>query len=388
LNYNKYNILTLLIVLSNILYGIEVLEESSFKDGLYLQTKDAKSTAHIDLRVQTRFSTVDYDNDFGNPNEDAKELKFNRVRFKLGGTLGATWLKYYTEYDFVRPALLDMWIAPKVNESLHFRIGQYKVPYNRERFDSSGKQQFAERSIVTPSFTLDRQIGITVMGRLFKDEILDTSYYTGIFFGTGRDGEWDSAGTPMLFARWQWNIFQKVLPFSRSDISRHKTPIASLAIATASYRGAFTKFSTSGAGALEGLNKGEIEQYDVEQFMIEFSLKYKGFSIQSEYHKKYIDDSINMNTSTLSGFYCDVGYFFSELIEEIPKPLELMLRYASVNPDTSLEMLDEREVAVGVNWYFYGHRDKLTFDVTQRKSNYESKNSHKWGMRLQWDVSF
>ena len=59
------------------------------------------------------------------------------------------------EYDFVRAALLDLRVSFKALDELQFRVGQWKVPFNRERIDSSGKQQFAERSIVTPCFTLD-----------------------------------------------------------------------------------------------------------------------------------------------------------------------------------------------------------------------------------------
>jgi len=126
-----------------------------YDDGLNLKSGSGNYSARLQWRAQLRYSNIDFDNDFGNPNADSDELRLNRARFKLSGKLGASWLNYYTEYDFVRPALLDLWLAPKVSEALGFRIGQYKVPYNRERFDSSGKQQFAERSIVTSPFTLD-----------------------------------------------------------------------------------------------------------------------------------------------------------------------------------------------------------------------------------------
>lgn len=378
----------LLLTQTKHIYAVDIVEKSSLKDGLYLVSDDGQSSAHIDLRVQSRFSSVNYDIDFGNPNSDSKDLYFNRVRFKMGGKLGASWLKYYMEYDFVKPALLDLWIAPKVSTALHFRIGQYKVPYNRERFDSSGKQSFVERSIVTPPFTLDRQIGVTAMGRLFQEEVMDSNYYVGLFFGTGRDGEWKSQGSPMVFGRWQWNIFQQVLPFSRSDISRHQKPAASLSIAATSYKGPFTKFSTSGAEALPGFEIGESSQYAVNQSMIEFALMYKGFALQSEYHYKHIDDRINATTSKLSGYYIDVGYFFSELIEEVPKPLEIIARYARVDSDALSTQLNETELAFGANWYFYGHRNKLTFDVSRRTNENMGEYEHSWDTRFQWDVSF
>ena len=358
-----------------------------YDDGLNLRSTNGNYTAHIDWRAQLRYSSVDFDNDFGNPNAESHELKFNRARFKLGGQLGAPWLKYYTEYDFVRPALLDLWLAPRVNESLGFRIGQYKVPYNRERFDSSGKQQFAERSIVTPPFTLDRQIGATAMGRLFNGEIFDSSYATGVFLGTGRNGSRDDDSRPLVFGRWQWNIFQEELPFSRSDIGLHQKRAASLALATASNRSAYTRFSTDGAGDQPGYEPGKESQYDTEQTMVEFAYMYRGLSIQSEYHVKQIDDRINQEKTDLDGFYFESGYFFSELIPWVPEPLELMLRYAKVSPDVSIEDSKTTEMAFGGNWFFHGHRNKLTMDVTRKKTDHETGNDDSWGVRLQWDVS-
>ncbi len=304
-------ILVMLILIScNTLNGAEKEKETSWQDGLYLQSNSKNYTAHIDLRAQFRYSNIHYDSSFANPNTDKDELKLNRARFKIGGRLGVEWLTYYSEYDFVNSLLLDLWIEPKVNESLKFRIGQYKVPYNREQFISSGKQQFAERSIVNSPFTLGRQIGITVMGRLFKEQAMDSNYYAGVFFGNGSGESRDNDNTPMVFGRWQWNIFQRVLPFTRADITRSQNPLASLSVAAATNKSAFTKFSSAGGSELPGFSSGTSDQYELDQAMAEFAFMYQGFSIQSEYHWKQIDDRVNQIKSNLSGFYFEMGYFF------------------------------------------------------------------------------
>jgi phosphate-selective porin len=359
-----------------------------YDDGLHLHSGSGSYTALINWRAQLRYSNTDFDNDFGNPNADKDELRLNRARFKIGGKLGASWLDYYAEYDFVRSALLDFWLAPKISEALNFRIGQYKVPYNRERFDSSGKQQFAERSIVTPPFTLDRQIGVTAMGRLFRERTIDSSYFVGVFLGNGRSSSRDSDGKPMVFGRWQWNIFKRVLPFSRSDIDRTRLPTASFAVGAASNRSAFTRFSSDGGGELPAFSPGEEGQYGVDQAMVEFAFMYQGFSIQTEYHWKQIDDRVNQTSSELSGFYFDTGFFFSEVIDWFPEPLELIARMASIDPNAANATPEESELALGGNWYFRGHRNKLTLDVTRTTGKLPSDNDDFWGVRLQWDVSF
>ena len=75
---------------------------------------------------------------------------------------------------------LDKW------DELALRVGQWKIDYNRERVDSSGRQQFVERSIVNRQFTIDRQVGVQLRGRLFKETPADLRYYVGAFTGEGR----------------------------------------------------------------------------------------------------------------------------------------------------------------------------------------------------------
>jgi len=360
-----------------------------YENGLNLESSDGRYRAHIELRGQFRFSDIDLDSDsgIGDPQKDNSELELNRARFKLGGHVYWPWMDYYTEYDFVNDVLLDLWVEPTPSEVIGFRIGQYKVPYNRERFDSSGKQQFVERSVVTPPFTLDRQLGITALGRVFGDRAIDSSYWFGVFRGNGRGGSSDDDDKPLVFGRWQWNMFRRVLPFSQSDIKRHPKPTGSLAFAAASNRSAFTRFSSQGGGQLPGYESGRDGQYDVDQAMGEFAFMHRGLSVQSEYHWKQIDDRLNDTRTDLTGFYAGTGYFFSEYIEWVPEPLELIARYARVRPDDPQITPKQTELSFGGNWFFNGHRNKLTLDVTRLRESTDVASSAFWGIRLQWDVS-
>ena len=79
--------------------------------------------------------------------ERDSELDLNRGRLKGGGPLGAEWLGVYFEYDQPSDDLLDLRATVKLGEQLFLRIGQWKSDFNRERIDSSGKQQVTVRSI-------------------------------------------------------------------------------------------------------------------------------------------------------------------------------------------------------------------------------------------------
>ena len=79
--------------------------------------------------------------------ERDSELDLNRGRLKGGGPLGAEWLDVYFEYDQPSDDLLDLRATLKLGEQLFLRLGQWKSDLNRERIDSSDKQQMTERSI-------------------------------------------------------------------------------------------------------------------------------------------------------------------------------------------------------------------------------------------------
>ena len=82
--------------------------------------------------------------------------------------------------------VIDWRITLEKYKAFQVRLGQWKINYNRERVDSSGKQTMVERSISNSVFTIDRQMGILVMGRLFPGKAYDINYYAGVFNGSGR----------------------------------------------------------------------------------------------------------------------------------------------------------------------------------------------------------
>ena len=122
--------------------------------------------------------------------------------------------------------------------------------------------------------------------------------------------------------------------------------------------------------------------------MIETAYQHGGFSWQQELHWKNIDDSATGLKTRLVGGYAQAGMFFSEISEAFPEPLELALRIASVDPNRDRSNDYEREITLGANWFFSGHRNKITLDLSRvgRKLAPETDTSNR--VRLQWDWSF
>jgi len=388
------------------------------KKGFTLETRDGLWKTALQWRFQGRYTysqrtDADDFSDFNNNKESTFELR--RVRMKIGGHGYKPWIKYYFEIDWqpTRNAgddstksgtrLLDWRIDLSKFKWLQLRVGQWKINYNRERVDSSGKQQFVERSIVTNTFTIDRQMGAMVYGHLAPGTFLDSRYYAGVWNGSGR-GEANDDANMMYMGRLQWNFLGRDLKWQQSDIKYHEQPAGSAAFAAYTTVGKCTRWSSSGCGTLGFPNSAGVPytsdsaavdgQYRVQGMMEEFAFKWRGLSIQHEYHWKEVkDDQIPEGApgykTNLMGSYAQIGYFPHYLIPVIPKPLEIAFRYAFVDPNVSAKNDKLSAYTTAINWFFAGHRNKLTIDGTWfTLAQPVGKDLNEQQIRLQWDVSF
>lgn len=383
--------------------------------GFRLESRDGNFQTNLQWRAQLRASNPYR----GDPRQlddldDRDETTFEgrRLRMKIGGHGYKPWLKYYFEVDLQpnrdvddpNPSssarVIDWRIDVAKNKAFGIRVGQWKIDYNRERVDSSGRQQFVERSIINRIFTVDRQVGLGFRGRLFESTPADFRYYAGAFTGEGR-GVINDDDDLMYIGRLQWNFLGRDLALRQTDVERTEKPTGTFAIGAASHRGRATRWSSSGGGNLDGFASvvsAAPGQYRVNQAVAEFAYKHQGFSTQNEYHWKNIEDTTlgsgqPGSDSDLQGFYTQSGYFFNELVSWVPEELELAARYAWLEEpnETNLELDNERqEFTIAANWFFNGHNNKLTLDYSYLTIDDGAlgRDGNDSRVRLQWDVSF
>lgn len=360
--------------------------------GFEFNTRDNRFLLQIQSRLQFRFSTpedqdpVTFD-DF--TDQKTTEFKINRARLKIGGHAYRPWIKYYFEYELSQSNLLNYTIKLEKLEWLRLQVGQWKVEYSRERLISSGEQQMIDRSVINRAFTVDRQQGIGVYGHLDGNGAADVSYWTAVLTGTGRGSTVNDDKHLMYFGRLQWNFLGPVLEFEGGDMEIHEQPSALIAVSAVTNRSPYTRFSQAGGGSLEGYENGLPGQYRVNQANVETAFMYKGFSWQSELHWKEIIDKLNNNeTDVLQGYYIQAGYFVHEAINWWPKPLELAARNAGYNPNKEAEATKKRETSVVLNWFFNGHKNKVSFETSYFIYNKLSlERTDEWRFRVQWDIS-
>ena len=387
------------------------------KKGFALATADGLFKTKIQWRFQGRYTFPER----GDPRErshfsDDEESTFElrRVRLKVGGHGYKPWIKYYLEVDwqpmrtddndqaraFTR--LIDWRIMLEKFKWAKLRIGQWKIDYSRERVDSSGKQTMVERSIMNRVFTIDRQMGMMLYGRVNPGTVLDANYYLGIFTGAGR-GVANDDDNMMYVGRLQWNVFGRELKWRQSDVSFHKKPTASVSFGAYTNKGKCTRWLSGGCGNIDSDNAkfpspGGVERgrFQVSGMQVGSAFKYRGFAWQHETHWKKIKDSdsspVNGGKTNMFGGYFQAGYFPHGLVSAVPKPLEIAFRYSHVDPNTDASGDMRQEFTTGFNWFFAGHRNKLTLDASHLTIEpAPAMGGHDLAeqrVRLQWDVSF
>lgn len=359
--------------------------------GFELSTGDGNYLLQIQFRGQFRLAyPTDSDpielSDF---HEEQLYLRVNRARMKIGGHAFNPSLKYYLEYDFFGANLLDFRLMLDKLPYIKLMVGQWKARYTRERVISSGRQQTVERSIINRPFTIDRQQGVSIYGRLEGGGLADFNYWVSVFMGTGRGARENDDKNPMIMTRWQWNFMGEPLEFSGSDLTYHKKFTAILAVAGVTNRSPYTRFSTAGGGNLEGFEEGVDGQYRVNQLLAETAGKYRGFSWQQELHWKEINDKVNITSTAMIGNLIQFGYFPHYSWKDFPKKMELYARHAFYDPDVKIDSDYQQEFSAGANWFFNGHANKLTAEYSYFHYSPESVQLHTGSrVRLQWDVSF
>lgn len=381
------------------------------KKGFTLATTDGLFKTKIQWRFQGRYTFPERGDprkvgDFSDNEESTFELR--RVRMKVGGHGYKPWIKYYFEVDWqpmrtddqdqarASTRLIDWRIMLEKYKWLKLRIGQWKINYSRERVDSSGKQTMVERSIMNRVFTIDRQMGMMLYGRVNPGTILDANYYLGVFSGAGR-GVNNDDDNMMYMGRIQWNVFGRELKWRQSDVKFHKKPTASISYGAYTNKGKCTRWSSGGCGNLDNFDKPTAVndgRYQVSGMQVGSAFKYRGFAWQHETHWKKVKDSeaaAGLQRTNMFGGYFMAGYFPHYVISAVPKPLEIAFRYSHVDPNVDAGGDLRQEFTTGLNWFFAGHRNKLTLDASHLTLEQPTPNLPAWTeqrVRLQWDVSF
>ncbi len=292
-------------------------------------------------------------NVFGKHNKYKLQLGFSPkdMGYKDGAPTKGPVMDYYFTFDYLRDFTVQ--------------VGQYRIPFNKQRIMGYGNLQFVDRSIGNFEFTLDRDMGLE-----FRSDDLGgwekLRYRAGVFLGEGLESYEESDFGLLYLARVEYLPLGFYKDYVEGDIKRMETPGLSFGLAYAFIDDAKNDKGVKGSAPDDGGTT------DFHALTADVNFKYKGFSLNGEFYYRNgtrdygsvqaEDDNGNLLFETDGvtplvdredprdgyGWYTQLGYV-------IPwAPVEFTGRYGQVRGmgDSTLGDLDE--IGFGVNWYIHG----------------------------------
>jgi phosphate-selective porin OprO/OprP len=351
--------------------------------GLTFTSKDRRFSLQVRARLQLRYDVEHYNalDAEGQAKDTMQSLQIRRARLQLQGNVFSPYVRYVFQFGFSprdmqndlpqdpgalrRSPLRDARVEFDRLRDFTVWMGQFKVPFSRQRIISSSNMNMVDRSLVNAEFNLDRDIGFQAMSKDLGGLGNRLAYYVGVFMGEGRNA-FDLKDTGMLFVgRLELMPFGKFDDYTEGDVARSKKPGLSIAGAYAFQDRAHAAKGSIGDFPADG---GTTDFHHINTDLL---FKWRGLSLQTALHLRKgfnrksggaVDETgaaiPTVPTRQGLGWYGQLGYV-------VPKiPLEIVGRYGLVrNTHGALSSLkDQDEAGGGLNWYFVGHDLKLQLD--------------------------
>jgi len=377
------------------------LSKASYKpgNGLEFKSEDGRFSLATRLRAQFRY-TLAHD---GEADETTHGMQIRRARLQFKGHFWNKHNKFKTELALSprdmgltdtgarRTPILDWYVDFTYLRDLSVRVGQYKLPYSRQRVVSSGDLQLVDRSLANSEFTLDRDVGLDLHSKDFLGLGL-LRYNAGLYFGEGRDPSSTDTFEMLYIARVEVLPFGLFQDYKEADFERSLRPRMSLGLGYAFLDGAQRNRGVVGSVPTDG---GTTDYHNATADLV---FKIAGVSVFSDVFYRdgarsfgdatEEDDTgietpaAQESTRTGIGWSAQAGYL-------LPRTsFELAARYAQTRRTKSTSgVADRDEVGGGASYYFAGHPMKLQLDYFARTLE-QTANTRSHEVRLQLQAAF
>ena len=322
--------------------------EVGYKKGAYIKTTDDRFSLKLNVRTQGQFKYEDQQDE-----KNTESFSVKRARLLAGGNMFYPWMEYFTQVTLEGSStgLRDAYIEAAYYDWAKPRIGQYKVPFDREFLTSAFNLELIDRSIANNAFNLGRDIGVQVSGGFLKDQL---SYAVGMFNGSGANQS-NQDQNFMYVGRMVYTPFGS-FPYSEGALDTPDTPKLAVGAAGAYLPGLEPGERKTLAGPLGNTNIVPVNS-DVYELTADLAFKYQNFFFQGGYYFRNIDPEkpTTYGSENAQGFFLQGGYFL------VPKKFELAARYSWVDPDNPNQTNDneQQEYTGGLSYYMDGHNLKL-----------------------------
>lgn len=352
--------------------------KAKYKKGLTFQSEDGNWKMRFRMRGQFQLSVDDTDQEL-----TATNFRVRRLRFKWDGYAFRPWFLYTVQLGAASGvSLRDMYFTLAYRKDIAPRVGQFKVPFNREELNSSGALQLVERSIVNGEFALGRDRGVVLLGGVGANN--NFSYEAGVFNGDGRNGT--SVDSNMLYAgRIQLGLGGDKFKFGANGTfptaaaykitpNFAKKPTFVIGAAAAALPGLDCTRKTPDGDACDRIEELGFPQSNYTSITGDMSFKMPYFNIQGSYIGRWLaPDTGAQDTAYDQGFNIQGGVFV------MPKTVEIAGRFSYIDYDTGSGVVPAGEsirdtrwaVTPGISYYMsHDHRWKVQLDYSFIKNGY------------------
>lgn len=360
--------------------------EAGYSSGFLLRTNDDLFSLKINFRSQFPFVVENEDD------ETDSSFDIRRMWVSFRGNAFRPWLKYLLILEPTdEVTLLDYIVDLAKYTQTVPRLGQFRVPFNREDLTDPFNLQLVDTSILNQEFRLGRDIGASAGGVLGKF----ITYSVGVFNGDGRNSVSENSnllytGRVMLTPTGEPR-YSSIHPFpvsgdytySQGAFGNPEVPLIAISAALA-YLPGFKPDEKSPDNVFinDRVTALGSDESDILQFTADILIKYLIFSFETEYNLRNINpDEAGIDNALAQGIRIQSGVFL------IPEIVEVAGRFVMI--DLGIDSGGDRiwEITPGLSFYFTkSHSLKLQFDYSFIRDEFLDVDTNR--VRAQFTVSF
>jgi hypothetical protein len=277
-------------------------------------------------------------------------------------------IEYRFQVDFAEAQVLkDAFLQWRHGSWIAVRVGQYKVPFGFQRYLRSTYYDFVDRSETMNAFSLERDVGVMILGRPLGGRL---QYQLSITNGAGAgklNDNRDLAYTARVVAA-PWGG----LPDSEGDLVGQRRPL--LSVGAAGYYNLAPTDIVARTGNSQANtdvdNNGRVDNVAIWQGGVELRVHFRGAALQAELFRRLEHPGAGVADRTFSGEYLQASYFV------IPHFLALDARVERTDLPLYGATLAQHKAGgdhidgqtAGVSAFLRGHDLKIQADYTHLRT--------------------
>lgn len=362
--------------------------------GIQFLSKDSLFYTNFRFRMQNRLG---FNNVLDGEDNNDLDARIRRLRMRVDGYIFTPKVSYSIQLAFTRSdqdfddtgvanIVRDAVVFYNLTDDFYISFGQNKLPGNRQRVNSSGQLQFADRSLVNSNFTIDRDFGMS-FNLSKKLGGMPINAKAAISTGEGRvaSGTNDGLAYTGRVEFLPLGNFTNDGDYSEGDLEREETPKLSIG----------GGYSYNDRTTREGGQTGRYVQnpFTLKTAFADAIFKYSGFAYQVEYMRRDVDNAFNIIDDQLNkqdGSETEETHAFKgwganqQASYLLDKGYEIATRYTYIKPHDQIRIVEDQVevMELGLTKYIKAHRLKLQLNANYTVSNGDFDNSHqgnKWG---------